>query len=218
MVHPCEQTLDGVDDNTIGCLTPHGNSSGTERTMLFHGVDGSVNGGESHLTHLIHEVDYGVKQNVCGPNETKRRSVLFSAISNERKEIGGGDDDCVDDFFNANVDSYVDCCVDVAKEDGVNGSVDGGESHLTYCTNEVDCGVKQNVCGPNETKRRSVMFSAISNEEKEVDETMLLYDIDDSVDGGESHLTNLTRFESNDIFSGCENFKHIVKNNSESLR
>eukprot|EP00957_Ditylum_brightwellii_P121360 9255110-Ditylum_brightwellii.AAC.1 len=80
MVHPCEQTLDGVDDNNIGCLTPHGNSSGTEGTMLFHGVDGSVDGCEGHLTHLTHEVDCGVKQNTRGPNTTKSSSVLFSVI------------------------------------------------------------------------------------------------------------------------------------------
>eukprot|EP00957_Ditylum_brightwellii_P100895 7689910-Ditylum_brightwellii.AAC.1 len=71
MVHPCEQTLGGVDNNNIDCLTPHDNSSRTEGTMFFHGVDGSVDGGESHLTHLTHEVDCGVKQNACGPNETK---------------------------------------------------------------------------------------------------------------------------------------------------
>eukprot|EP00957_Ditylum_brightwellii_P173870 13236951-Ditylum_brightwellii.AAC.1 len=81
----------------------------------------------------------------------------------------------------------------------VDGSVDGGESHLTNLTPEVDCGVKQNVCGPNVMKSRSVLHdSATSNEGKEVDETMLLYDIDGSVDGGESHLTHLTQFESND--------------------
>eukprot|EP00957_Ditylum_brightwellii_P189541 14428110-Ditylum_brightwellii.AAC.1 len=53
---------------------------------------------------------------------------------------------------------HVGCCVDVAKEDGVDGSVDGGESRLTYLTHDVDCCVKerkrQNACGLNATKRR----------------------------------------------------------------
>eukprot|EP00957_Ditylum_brightwellii_P202038 15328314-Ditylum_brightwellii.AAC.1 len=71
MVHPCEQTLDGVDENIIGCLTSHGIRYRTEGTMLFYGVNGSVNGGESHITHLTQEVDCGVKQNVCGTNATK---------------------------------------------------------------------------------------------------------------------------------------------------
>eukprot|EP00957_Ditylum_brightwellii_P127531 9725417-Ditylum_brightwellii.AAC.1 len=90
MVHQCARTLDDVDDNNIGCLTPHNNSAGTEGTMLFHGVDGSVNGDESHLTHLTQEVDFRVKerkkQNACGLNVTKSRSALYdSAISNEGK-------------------------------------------------------------------------------------------------------------------------------------
>eukprot|EP00957_Ditylum_brightwellii_P042866 3244553-Ditylum_brightwellii.AAC.1 len=102
MMHPCEQMLDGVDDNSIGCLTPHGNSSGTEGTMLFCGVDGIVDGGESHLTHLTHEVDCGAKLNACGLNAMKSRSVLYdSVISNEGKEVGDGVDDCVDAIFDA---------------------------------------------------------------------------------------------------------------------
>eukprot|EP00957_Ditylum_brightwellii_P118956 9073089-Ditylum_brightwellii.AAC.1 len=62
MVHPHDQILDGVDNNNIGCLTSHGNSAGTEGTMLFYGVDGSVTGGESHLIHLTQEVDCYVKE------------------------------------------------------------------------------------------------------------------------------------------------------------
>eukprot|EP00957_Ditylum_brightwellii_P020230 1525918-Ditylum_brightwellii.AAC.1 len=65
--------------------------------MLFHGVDDSVDGDESYLTHLTHEVDCYVKQNASGQNATKSRSVLYdSAISNEGKEVGGGDEDLVD--------------------------------------------------------------------------------------------------------------------------
>eukprot|EP00957_Ditylum_brightwellii_P101251 7715492-Ditylum_brightwellii.AAC.1 len=68
--------------------------------MLFHGVDGSVDGGESHITHLTHEVDCCVKQNASGTKETKSRSVLYgSVISNEGKEVSGGDDDCLDNHF-----------------------------------------------------------------------------------------------------------------------
>eukprot|EP00957_Ditylum_brightwellii_P188023 14314528-Ditylum_brightwellii.AAC.1 len=93
--------------------------------MLFHGVNGSIDGDESHFTHLTHEIDCSVKQNTCSPNETKSKSLLFSAISNEGKEVGGDDDDCVEGCFDVNVDDHVDCCVDVAKEDGVNSSVDG---------------------------------------------------------------------------------------------
>eukprot|EP00957_Ditylum_brightwellii_P004759 362402-Ditylum_brightwellii.AAC.1 len=90
MVHPCKQMLADNDDNNIGCLTTHGNNAGVEGTMLFHGVNGSVDGGESHLTHLTQEVDCGVterkKQNRSSPNSTKSRSVLYdSAISNEGK-------------------------------------------------------------------------------------------------------------------------------------
>eukprot|EP00957_Ditylum_brightwellii_P001396 109410-Ditylum_brightwellii.AAC.1 len=67
-------------------------------------------------------------------------------------------------------------------------------------------------------KSRNVLYdSAISNEGKEVDETMFLYDVDDSVDSGDNHCTHLTQFESNDGVGGCKNFKHIVKKNSESL-
>eukprot|EP00957_Ditylum_brightwellii_P085529 6505629-Ditylum_brightwellii.AAC.1 len=57
VVHPHKKILDGVDNSNIGCLTPHGNSSGTEGKLLFHGVDDSVNSGENHLTHLTQEVD-----------------------------------------------------------------------------------------------------------------------------------------------------------------
>eukprot|EP00957_Ditylum_brightwellii_P169586 12907886-Ditylum_brightwellii.AAC.1 len=68
-------------------------------------------------------------------------------------------------------------------------------------------------------KQRSVLYdSVISNEGKEVDETILLYDADDSVDSGDNHLTHFTQFEINDGVGGCKNFTHIVKNNSESLR
>eukprot|EP00957_Ditylum_brightwellii_P184840 14078205-Ditylum_brightwellii.AAC.1 len=120
----------------------------------------------------------------------------MSVISNEGEKVGGDDDYYVDDHFDVNVDGHVDFCIDVAKEDGVDGSVDDGESHLTHLTHEVDCGVKQSVCGMNTTAIRSVLYdSVISNEAKKVDETMLLYDVDDSVDGGDNHLTHLTLFK-----------------------
>eukprot|EP00957_Ditylum_brightwellii_P063431 4814791-Ditylum_brightwellii.AAC.1 len=61
MVHPCKQVLDGVDDNNIGCLTPQGNGAGIEVTILFHGIDGSVDGGDNNLSYLTHEVDCCLK-------------------------------------------------------------------------------------------------------------------------------------------------------------
>eukprot|EP00957_Ditylum_brightwellii_P057769 4380628-Ditylum_brightwellii.AAC.1 len=72
---------------------------------------------------------------------------------------------------------------------------------------------------PNMMKIKSLLSdSAKSNDGKEVDETMLLHDVDDSVDGGDNHLTHLTHFESNDGVDGCEKFTHIAKNNVESLQ
>eukprot|EP00957_Ditylum_brightwellii_P029549 2232424-Ditylum_brightwellii.AAC.1 len=62
MVHPCKQILVSADDNNIGCLIPHRNGAGTEGTMVFHGVDGSIDGGGSHLTHLTQEVDCRLRQ------------------------------------------------------------------------------------------------------------------------------------------------------------
>ena len=95
--------------------------------------------------------------------------MLYDSVkSNDEKEDDDGVDDCVDDCFDECVDRHVDCCVNVAKEDGVDGSVDSGESHLTHLTHEADCGVRQNVCDPNKMKSSSVLFSAISNEGKEV--------------------------------------------------
>eukprot|EP00957_Ditylum_brightwellii_P085530 6505629-Ditylum_brightwellii.AAC.2 len=150
----------------------------------------------------------------------KSRSVLYdSAKSNDGKEVDDDVDDCVDNCFDGCVDNGVDGSVNVAKEDGVDGCVDGGESHLIHLTKEVDCCVKerkkQNVCGRNATKGRSVLYdSAKSNDRKEVYETMLLNYVDDNVDGGNNCLTHLKQFESNDGAGGCENFTHIVRSGS----
>eukprot|EP00957_Ditylum_brightwellii_P088198 6718230-Ditylum_brightwellii.AAC.1 len=144
----------------------------------------------------------------------KSRSVLYdSAKLNNGKEVNVGVDDCVDDCVDGHVDSHVDDSVNVAVEDSVDsdgdGGVDGGESHLTQLTQEVDYCLterkKQNASDecqdhevPNVTKSRSVLYdSAKLNDGKEVDETMLLTDVDNSVDGGDNHLTHLTQFESN---------------------
>eukprot|EP00957_Ditylum_brightwellii_P179805 13696898-Ditylum_brightwellii.AAC.1 len=90
--------LVGVDDNNIGCLTPHGNSAGIEGIMLFHGVDGSVDGGGSHLTHLTQTVDCHLKvrkeQNMCGPNATKSISVMNGSV---KSTVAKEDDNCVDE-------------------------------------------------------------------------------------------------------------------------
>eukprot|EP00957_Ditylum_brightwellii_P158004 12027333-Ditylum_brightwellii.AAC.1 len=61
MVHPCKHTLVGVDDNNIGCLTPHSNSPGTDGTMLFHSVDNSIDSCDKHLTHLTQVIDCPLK-------------------------------------------------------------------------------------------------------------------------------------------------------------
>eukprot|EP00957_Ditylum_brightwellii_P194088 14780971-Ditylum_brightwellii.AAC.1 len=103
---------------------------------MFHGVDGGVDGGEIHFTHLTQEVDCCLmerkKQNVSGEcqdhevlNATKSRSVLYdSAKLNDGKEVIVGVDDCVDNCFDGRVDSNVDDSVDVAVEDGVDSGVD----------------------------------------------------------------------------------------------
>eukprot|EP00957_Ditylum_brightwellii_P133053 10145515-Ditylum_brightwellii.AAC.1 len=210
--------------------------------MLFHGIDDCVNGDERHLTHLTQEVDCCVterkKLNLSSesqdyevPNAIKSRSMLYdSAKSNDRKEVYVGIDDCVKHHFDGCVDGCVDDSADVAVEDGVDGCVNGDESHLTCLTQEVDCYLmgrkKLNLSSEcqdhkvlNATKSRSMLYdSAKSNDGKEIGETMLSNDVDDSVDGGDNHLTHFASFESNDGVGGCENFTHIVKSNSESFR
>eukprot|EP00957_Ditylum_brightwellii_P197076 15014197-Ditylum_brightwellii.AAC.1 len=85
--------------------------------MLFQdSVEDSADGGNNHLTHLTQAVDCCQKlrkeQNVCGPNATKSRSVLYHSVkSTDAKE----DDDGVDGSFDGCVDGHVDCCV--GKED-----------------------------------------------------------------------------------------------------
>eukprot|EP00957_Ditylum_brightwellii_P142897 10887967-Ditylum_brightwellii.AAC.1 len=98
MAHPHNGTLDDVDDNNIGYLTPHGISARTEGAIMLHGVDGGVDGGETHLTNLTQKVDcnlvWKMKQNAGGeyqdhrvPNVMKSRSLLSeSAKSNDGKE------------------------------------------------------------------------------------------------------------------------------------
>eukprot|EP00957_Ditylum_brightwellii_P084658 6437599-Ditylum_brightwellii.AAC.1 len=140
--------LDGVDDNSIGCLTPHGISAGMEETMMLHGVDDGADGGVSHLIHLTQKFDcclmQRMKHNACGecqyhgvPNVKKSRSFLSkSAKSNNGKEVDVSVADCVDSHVNDSVN------VDVKN---------GGETHLTCFTQEVDYCLmerkKQNVCG-----------------------------------------------------------------------
>eukprot|EP00957_Ditylum_brightwellii_P194588 14821919-Ditylum_brightwellii.AAC.1 len=121
MVHPCNCTLVGVDDNNIVCLTPHNNSAGSDGTMLFHGVDNSVDDGDKHLTHLTQAVDcylkIGMEQNMCSPNEMICRSVLFgSENSTGAKE----ENKCADVCFDGCVNDCFDGCVghiDDSKED-----------------------------------------------------------------------------------------------------
>eukprot|EP00957_Ditylum_brightwellii_P048046 3648736-Ditylum_brightwellii.AAC.1 len=55
----------------------------------------------------------------------------------------------------------------------------------------------------NATKSKNVLYdSTKSNDGKEVDETMLLNDVNGSVDGGDNYLTHLTQFESNNGVGG----------------
>eukprot|EP00957_Ditylum_brightwellii_P128440 9795803-Ditylum_brightwellii.AAC.1 len=120
--------------------------------MLTHGVGCSADGCERHLTHLTQEVDCRVlkrkKQNACGPNATKNKSMLYdSAKSNYGTEVNDGADDCVDDYVDRCVDGPVDGSVNIAKDDERK---------------------KQNACGLNARKNRSGLYdSAKSNDGKE---------------------------------------------------
>eukprot|EP00957_Ditylum_brightwellii_P047989 3644363-Ditylum_brightwellii.AAC.1 len=226
MVHPCNRTLVGFDDNNTGCLTPHSNSAGTNGTMLFHGVDDSVDSGDKNLTHLTQSVDCCLK---CKFNWCKK------------------DDECADGHFNGCLDDCFDRCVghvNDGKEDGADDSVDSGDKHLTHFTQAVDCCLMRmegNACGLNAIISRSVLFgSANSTGTKEDDECADghfngcvddCFDrcvghvndckedgADDSVDSGDKHLTHLTQFENNDNLGGCDkHLTHVVKKNSESL-
>eukprot|EP00957_Ditylum_brightwellii_P101087 7704328-Ditylum_brightwellii.AAC.1 len=86
--------------------------------MLFHGVEDSVDGGRSHLTHITQAVDCHLKarmkQNTCGLNVTYSRSVLYDSVkSTDAKEDDDAVDGCVDNCFDGCVDGHVDCCVDI---------------------------------------------------------------------------------------------------------
>eukprot|EP00957_Ditylum_brightwellii_P008696 660109-Ditylum_brightwellii.AAC.1 len=71
------------------------------------------------------------KQNAYGLNAAKSRSLLYdSAISNEGKEVDDGVDDYNDNHFNGCVDGHDDCCVNVAKEGGANGSFGYAKSRI----------------------------------------------------------------------------------------
>eukprot|EP00957_Ditylum_brightwellii_P156872 11939666-Ditylum_brightwellii.AAC.1 len=45
----------------MAMVHPH-NCAGTDGTMLYHGVDNSVDSGDKHLTHLSQAVDYCLKE------------------------------------------------------------------------------------------------------------------------------------------------------------
>eukprot|EP00957_Ditylum_brightwellii_P151059 11503019-Ditylum_brightwellii.AAC.1 len=57
MMHPCNCTLVGVDDNNIGSLTPYSNSAGIDGTMLFHGVDNSGDSGKNGAKCVLSKCD-----------------------------------------------------------------------------------------------------------------------------------------------------------------
>eukprot|EP00957_Ditylum_brightwellii_P162810 12397984-Ditylum_brightwellii.AAC.1 len=133
--------------------------------MLFQAiVEDSADGADNHLTHLTQAVDCHQKsrkdQNVCGPNATKSRSVLYHSVkSTDAKE----DDDGGDGHFDRYVDSHVNCCV--GKEDGIDDSADVKK--------------EQNACGPSATKSRSVLYCSVKSTDAKEDDD----DVDDSADG-----------------------------------
>eukprot|EP00957_Ditylum_brightwellii_P053851 4079947-Ditylum_brightwellii.AAC.1 len=104
--------------------------------MMLHGVNGGVDGGVTHLTHLTQKVDcylvQRMKQSTCGEyqdhgvlNVTKSRSLLSDSIkSNNGKEVDVGVDECVENSVNGHVNGHVDDSVDAAVEDGVEDGVD----------------------------------------------------------------------------------------------
>ena len=109
---------------------------------------------------------------MCSLNAITSRSALYHSVkSTDAKEDDDGVDECVDDCFNRCVDSHVDCSV--RKEDGVDDSVDGGDNHLTYVTQVVDCHLKsrkeQNVCGLNATKSTSVVYHIVKSTDAKED-------------------------------------------------
>eukprot|EP00957_Ditylum_brightwellii_P042879 3246045-Ditylum_brightwellii.AAC.1 len=75
---------------------------------------------------------------------------------------------------------------------GVDGSVDGGDKHLTHLTQAVHCCLKarmeEKACSLNAMISRSVSFGSANSTEDGVDDS-----VDDSVDGGHKHLTHLTQ-------------------------
>eukprot|EP00957_Ditylum_brightwellii_P060698 4608301-Ditylum_brightwellii.AAC.1 len=88
--------------------------AGTDGTMLFHGVDNSVDGGDKHLTHLTQVVGSHLKPRNGGDKHLTYLTQVAGCHLNARSE--------------QNV------CVDDGKEDGVDNSVDSGDKHLTYLT------------------------------------------------------------------------------------
>eukprot|EP00957_Ditylum_brightwellii_P017491 1317897-Ditylum_brightwellii.AAC.1 len=65
---------------------PH-NHAGTDGTMLFHGVDKSVDGGDKHLTHLTQAVGCCLKakseQSAC-VDDGKEDGVDYSVDSGDK--------------------------------------------------------------------------------------------------------------------------------------
>eukprot|EP00957_Ditylum_brightwellii_P029050 2194710-Ditylum_brightwellii.AAC.1 len=59
-------------------------------------------------------------------------------------------------------------------QDSVEDSADGGDNHLTYLTQVVDCCCKlrkeQNMCNPNAMKSRRVLYQSVKSTDAKEDD------------------------------------------------
>eukprot|EP00957_Ditylum_brightwellii_P088871 6767133-Ditylum_brightwellii.AAC.1 len=86
----------------------------TAETVLFHGVDNSVDDADKHLTHLSQGVDWHLTQR-----------------SKWNKQVVGNKDNDVDDGVDNDIDNDV--------GNGVDNSDDGANKHLPHLSQGVDC-------------------------------------------------------------------------------
>eukprot|EP00957_Ditylum_brightwellii_P071978 5470249-Ditylum_brightwellii.AAC.1 len=103
-------------------------------------------------------------------------------------------------------------CVDDDKDDSVDNSVDGGDKQFIHKKQAKQERIKQNKCVDDDkddsdtivlTVERSKQNKCADDGKEGVD-----YDDDDSVDGGDKHLTHLTQVENNVNIGGCD--KHLT--------
>ena len=107
----------------VAMVHPH-DSARTYGTMLCHGVDNSVDGGDKHLTHLLQAVDCCLKQ-----RSKQNKHVVGS------KDNGGNDsDDDSDDGGDKHLTHLlhaVDCCL-TERSKQIN-CVDGNTNMVCIC-------------------------------------------------------------------------------------